>query len=279
MAKHYKICILDDNKISEIYVFNGKDDYDDKDIRELYKSDITIFDGIFNRNELDHIEENKIPIYFSNMILYEDDSIETIKKKILKRKSDLTFDGMYLFCSYKETLDTQSIYLNLTQNGTQDLTKLRLIEFLTNIREFEKINDIIDKDILTYEDLQDLKLEKKKYSIDKALGQKFIALNKSYIYTINPYNVLLYDQFLDNYASELINTTNKTLLFQNNNYENIDNDTIYLCDVENVLEYVERKGLSVLTTLKIYYNYLYRDGITSLKLFKDEKNKLIEKSK
>ena len=39
MPKVYKICILKDNKISEIYVFNGRTEYGDNNVQELYKSD------------------------------------------------------------------------------------------------------------------------------------------------------------------------------------------------------------------------------------------------
>ena len=60
----------------------------------------TLFNNIFSNTELENIYEYKINVEFSFDRLYDDDTIETIKKKIitnLKIEKSHSFDELYIF--------------------------------------------------------------------------------------------------------------------------------------------------------------------------------------
>ena len=65
-----------------------------------------------------------------------------------------------------------------------------------------------------------------KYLINISIGQNFITHHSNYIYTINPFDVIIYDEFLEKYADMITSTSNKNLLLDIRNlYEN----SIFMC--------------------------------------------------
>ena len=72
-------------------------------------------------------------------------------------------------------------------------------------------------------------------------------------YTINPYNVIDYTNLTQDNIDQFISTTNKELLL---NTGDIYNNTIYLCKVSDVIDYMTKNQLSIINTFKIYYPYL-----------------------
>ena len=98
----FKICYLKDNKNYKIQVFNGDTNYSQQNILELYKTDKidkTIFNDIFNEVERNDILENNTPVFFMPTFIYIDDTIETIKKKIIKHNPFIAFEEIYLYAS------------------------------------------------------------------------------------------------------------------------------------------------------------------------------------
>ena len=95
----FKFCHLKNNKIEKIDVFNGNAEYPQQNILEIYSTDKTIFDDIFNADELKNIEENSIPVFFHPIFIYIDDTIETIKKKLISLYN-FAFEELYLFYNY-----------------------------------------------------------------------------------------------------------------------------------------------------------------------------------
>ena len=63
------------------------------------------------------------------------------------------------------------------------------------------------------------------------------------------------------------------------NSGNIIDNSIYLCLAEDVLSYVDQKGLSVETTIKIYYPALYNKNINSIDDLDDKRVTLVESTK
>ena len=209
----YKICYLKDNKINKIQVFNGNTEYGEQNILDLYESDKNIFDNIFNEVELINILENKIPIFFIPTFIYIDDTLETIKKKIIQQEN-ISFEELYLFSTYKDKLNPFTIYEYLTQNKKLDLNKIRFLQFLSNINlSQDEIEKITDKETYTYNDVLDLKLNDRDIEINKALGQQISSDNNNpFPFLVNPYNIVAYDPVLIRSIDEFITTTNKSLL-------------------------------------------------------------------
>jgi len=118
----YKVKLIKNGLINSIYVFNGKIKADNEE--ELFKN-------IFTDKENDEIKLEGISIKFSKEQINFDDSIGTIKIKILNEiKKDIGLDELYLYCQKIELLNAVSVYQSLTQNNKLQLTKNRLDQFI-----------------------------------------------------------------------------------------------------------------------------------------------------
>ena len=85
----YKVKQLINGSINIIYVFNGK------------KSEE--FNNIFTEEERQQIKSENITVKFSDQQIHFDDSIGTIKIKILNElKKEISLDEIYLYCQKKK---------------------------------------------------------------------------------------------------------------------------------------------------------------------------------
>ena len=153
--KIYKVKHIVNNQIQTIYVFYGK--------KNTKYSEKQLIQKIFSDKENNEILENKSKIIFCEQKIHPDDSILTIKIKILNEliKKDVSIDELYLFCKKVEKLNSVSLYQSLTQNKNISLTKVRLDQFLYNINSSlngETIPKPEDKDIYTYDDIFEMNL-------------------------------------------------------------------------------------------------------------------------
>lgn len=190
-SKIYKVKHLVDGKINTIYVFN---------VIKTNEDEESLFNKIFTEKENQLINEEKITVKFSKQYIHFDDSIGTIKIKILNElKKEISIDEIYLFCQKIETLNAVSVYQSLTQNKKLDLTKIRLDQFISNIDSDENGNSFSepeDKEIYTFDDIFQMKFDNKKYVVNKVLGQKFFIVENEYPFVCNPYDIDEYDFFL-----------------------------------------------------------------------------------
>jgi hypothetical protein len=217
----YKVKQLVNGSINTIYVFNGKKPTEDE--QHLFKK-------IFTREEQEQIKKDKSVVKFSQQKIHFDDSIGTIKIKILNElKKDISIDEIYLFCQKLERLNAVSVYQSLTQNNKIELTKIRLDQFISNIvvdEEGKPFQTPLDKDIYTFDDIFEMKFDNKKYIINKVLGQKFFLVENEYPFISNPYRVTGYDKFFEKSARKSLTTLNSHLLL---NTGKIVANNIYLC--------------------------------------------------
>ena len=153
----YKVKHMVNGSTNTIFVFNGKNTQENEE--ELFKK-------IFTDQENEEIKSERITIKFSPEVIHFDDSIGTIKIKILNEiKKEISIDEIYLFCQKMETLNAISVYQSLTQNGKLQLTKVRLDQFISNIvsdedgKPFQKPDD---KEIYTFDDIFEMKFDNKK---------------------------------------------------------------------------------------------------------------------
>ena len=220
MSVPYKIAYIEKgNEISSIYVFYNNIDTTPAELEALFVSqpENELFTMIFSEDEKAMIQSKNIPVRFTEHEIHLDDTIETIKKKyMMVSEKNISFGELYLFAQQEEQLDSVSVYQNLTQNGSIELTKDRLIQFLLNINDID-IESLPVKEVYDYNDILSLDLEKGPSLINKPVGQKFIAVETTYPYTVNPFNVLIYDPFLERFADKLTTTTNQNLLMNTGN--------------------------------------------------------------
>ena len=105
----YKIKKLVNGDIETIYVFNG---------RKKAESEEELFKKIFTDEENEQIKRQRVSVKFSDQQIHFDDSIGTIKIKILNElKKEVSLDEMYLYCQKIETLNAVSVYQSLTQKN------------------------------------------------------------------------------------------------------------------------------------------------------------------
>jgi hypothetical protein len=271
----YKIKQMVNGSVKNIFVYNS-----------IY---IENKDDIFTSEENQIIKQNKIKPFFSNQFIHFDDTIGTIKIKILndikfEQRKEYALEELYLYCQKEETLNAVNVFDSLTQNKKIKLTKLRLDQFISNIVMDEAGNAIQlppDKADYTFDDIFQMKFNDKKYIINKVLGQKFFIVENEYPFIVNPYDVNKYDDFFEKAARKSLTTLNNHLLLNSGNIidredRNINTVSIYLCLADDVLSYLNKKNVSETTTMKIYYPFLSNANINSLDDLDSNREKLIE---
>ena len=276
MSNIYKLIYLDQDNIKKMIVFFG--DKGDINVTDTFNKNNKdpLFDGLFSKYELDRINSEQTNVVFSKQIIYIDDTIETIKKKIIEEFSrQFTFDEIYLFSKQLMPLNNSIIYNSLTQNGKIILTQDILFQFLSNIDNIN-IDNISIKDTYTYNDIIDLNLTNNKQKVNVAIGQRFIMAEDMYSFTINPFKNMAFSNLIKTNIEYIITTTNKELLLSTGDlFEN----TLYLCLIEDVLKYSIAKNISEIMTTKVYYPFLGDKNIIDLKQLQKNKLELLEQNK
>ena len=272
----YKVNYLVNGTTNTIIVFYGQ--------KIAVGDEDRILQTIFTEKEVDNIHTNKIIVKFTEQQIHYDDTISTIKIKVLiELQKDLnrplSLDEIYMFCQKFETLNSISLYQSLTQNKKLELTKVRLKQFISNIVSYDngkRFSISLDKEIYTFEDILEMKLDGKKCIVNKVLGQKFFIVENEYPFVCNPYDVTEYDTFFEKNARKSLSTLNSHLLL---NSGDIVNKNIYLCLAGDVLNFTSEKRISQQNTIKVYYPFLFSKDIISLEDLQKEETNLIKNDK
>ena len=125
---------------------------------------------------------------------------------------------------------SEEIYNSLTRNDTNALTKETLFQFLSQFQTID-LNILKDKKVYEYDDIVDLDLNPE-LKINKPIGQKFTSIETNYSYTVNPFDLIVIDKFLETHVENFLSSTNRSLLI---NIKNLENDFIFLCLAGDVL--------------------------------------------
>ena len=233
----------------------------------VFSGNISDIRDIFDEDEMNYIKKNKTEINFiKNKFIHLDDTIDTIKRKIMQHVLKVSFEEIYLFGVLEKKINTFTLYKELTQNEKIPLTREGLNQFLRNLMD---IDTLPNKEIYDYEDLLTLKLDEKKQKVKIPLGQEFI-IDNSYHYTINPFQTTSFSNILQEYAEDFINTaSNRSLLFNNGN---LFKKTIFLCTASDVLNFAKVNSLPEKLFIKVYFPLLYHHPIpfNSLKNLEDK---------
>ena len=146
---------------------------EEKEVPEV-QEEYVYFNDIFSNTELENIDTYKINVEFSFDRLYGDDTIETIKKKIIsniKIENSPSFDELYIFSKRGIEYTPTQLYNKLSNNDTSTITKSSLLNFLTNSHRWNlkqeceiilRTNKDELKDVYTYEDIMELFFRYKK---------------------------------------------------------------------------------------------------------------------
>ena len=264
MDEIFKINYMLNDKINKIVVFIGNKNINyNKELNDVINNNKkkSIIYKIFNNDELKYIKDNNVTVEFADILIYSDDNVDTIKKKILL-KSDRSFfySEMYLFGKTNKYLDTNIVYNELSNYGKEEIIKKDLLIYLLNFSNnlYENLLKL-DKDIIDYDDILNLNIEKMNYYVNISLDIK-----SNNIYTINPFNYKI------NNNVEKVYTKNKQVLFMN---DLIDNN-LYLCLASDIANIEDNKIIKK-KLFDIYYPLLEINNINDVISLNDEKEKLI----
>jgi len=265
----YKVCLLGkENEVKQIIVFS-------KEANEEAS------ENLFNEKEQTFIEENDIPVRFSKSVFHKDDSIATIKNKILKEIDFVvSYYELYLFSNIENPYkNLQSIFENISgKDGFIDRNKfeqliinLGISSNVLNKVDISKTRFLLD-DLLAIQD--GLTDNSSNYKL--SIGKKFRMVHDE-LFSANPYDILKTTKNTHKSNNPLESFENQLLL--NNNGGNFIDNTIFVCFAEDVLEHAEENALDSELIISLYYPLLIKyEVIDKDSLFLKREN-LIKKSK
>ena len=223
----YKLCKLNNRSIEKLFIFSNTKSYLEKD-------------KLIEEEDVEYLKSN----------IYTDTSIEMLKKKIIEiYNNKISFDEIYLFGIQEVELNAESIYNALTHNNKLELTYERLYQYISNIAD----NNIQleKKDTYSFNDLLKLNLTGKQ-NIKIPIGQKIFVKKYLYNYTVNPFDLLTVDPFINKFGDQMVTTLNQELLL---NYGELKDNKIYLVLADDVFNNISDKFNDVIT--KLYFPFLY----------------------
>jgi hypothetical protein len=218
----YKVHCLDESgKIKKIIVFCGSEKEPSRE-------------ALFSDEENTEYLEGEVDVVFSNQYIHNDDSIFTIKNKIIHEFEDnqktVAYDTLYLFTMIRNQIDMMELYQTITQKGRVDFTQTMLANLLLNTG-IVPMKSISEKSNYFYEDLISIlvpEIDNEKsgdiFHLQIPLGLQF-SEKRNLLFVSNPYNLMN--------NAKIYNPANKNHLvaFENKllfNYGKPLNNNIYM---------------------------------------------------
>ena len=124
----YKRVVIDDGIYKGIYIFVGELSKS-TDLNELYrrKKDDPIFDDVITTKDKEILKSNGNNIFFVSSIIYDDDTIETLKKKFIAGIDVvISYDELYLFGVNTMHIDTKYVYRKEFCKSQKQLKKVKI---------------------------------------------------------------------------------------------------------------------------------------------------------
>jgi len=271
----YKRVVIEDGIYKGIYIFVGELSKA-TDLNEVYrrKKDDPIFDDVITTKDKEILKSNGNNIFFVSSIIYDDDTIETLKKKFIAGIDVvISYDELYLFGVNTMRVDTKYVYNRLSKNGKYDINRNNLMKFITNIPDVVH-NPIRDIPIFTYDDIVDLGISGE-YHILIPLGITTQTNNTKTIYVVDPYSIESIDTITQQHYTEMVNVTDKLLLMD---YGALVDDTIYIRMAKDAINISDERGISQDVMIGLYFPLLYKQSITTIELLDSRYDELLEKT-
>ena len=261
----YKICVLGKaGDVKEIVVFSENP-------------------NPFNEKEGAFIEADSIPVRFSKGTIHPDDSIFTIKHKLLAFLSKETSYHELYFFSHIQKFNLQIILENLLgKSGSISADEYK--QLLVNLNVKSNVLHKIDtnKDTFTIEDMTELTeiLHDKSRYYKTPLGKRFRTTHNE-LFSANPFDMLSVPGkqalWIQSSANPLESFEYQLLL--NNHGGHFQDNTIYACFAEDVLDYCESSGISQEWATALYFPLLIKEDITNVETLQDNRRKLVSATK
>jgi len=265
--------------VKEIFIFKGYDPDDS------YRVEVTDTETIKSLLTDKYKYEESTRIFLINDSIFQDDSIDFIKRKfMMATKSIYGFNELYSFGYVSKVYSNREIYNILSQNDSIAISYNRLYQFILNIYDID-ISHIELKEDYSYEDIIALNIENKSLFVKTPVGQKFY-IEASYPVPVNPFDCIEFDTILKNSGESIVSTQNKSLLLD---YPDIELNTLYICTPDDVINFVNNNNSRSLlrdgdvaslpidmdVMFKLYYPFLFKDGIFDERNYNERKTSLL----
>ena len=273
MESVYKICVLGkDGDVKKVIVFSPEKE--------------NVSESPYNEKERAFIEAESIPVRFSTDVIHPDDSIFTIKHKLLsflsKEEEPRSYHELYFF-SHIQKFNLQVILENLLEKSgsiSADEYKQILVNLNVKYNVLAKIGK--DKETYTLEDMTELTeiLHDKSRYYKTPIGKRFRTTHNE-LFSANPFDML---PIPGKQALWIQSSTNPLESFEyqlllNNNGGHFEDNTIYACFAEDVLDYCESAGISQEWATALYFPLLIKEDITSQEALEADRRKLVATTK
>jgi len=265
----YKVCLLGKkNEVKRIIVFSKE-------------SNEEASDRLFNSKEQDFIEKHNIPIQFSKFVFHKDDSIATIKNKILKEIDFVvSYHELYLFSNIENPYKNLQVVFERVSGKDDFITRSQFEQFIINIGIPSQVLDKIDisktqfllEDLLAIQD--GIKDNSSYYKL--SIGKKFRMVHDE-LFSANPYDILKTSRIHHTSTNPLESFENQ-LLLNNHGGRFIDN-TIFVCFAEDVLEHTEELSFDSEMIISLYFPLLVKQEVVDMESLLKKRENLIKKTK
>ncbi len=266
-------CVILNNlgEPKHIFVFNSPDNSQ------------KLHDLTFEESEKLYLEKFNPTISNSNQFIHQDDTIRTIKRKLLKEVNfeNDSYETLYLFSKIDYKINFQKHFQFLKKNNSglnkQQLGQLIFNLMLTDKQKHIQVLDSQNKSVYSYKDIEnELQLDQQVFEICTPIGHKFDS-HDDLLFSANPFH-----QLPNNNQSIEKNNNNIFLTFENSlllSYQNIKNNTIYVCFADDVLNYCNKYQINEKNVIEMYYPFLFNKNVFSLSDLNSNKINLITDSK
>ena len=222
-------------------------------------------------------------VKYSDQRIHPDDTIETIKRKILVELPSVSYAELYLFASVQPFLTVERAVRLLTCNHRFPISRHRLVTLCQNLKSphlaerlCKSIETKADKADYTPDELSEFLLAvqgSEDLRMDVPLGE---TLQYDYPMPADPFEPLL-DPFLKKEHLNLVTINKKTVLLE---YGPIHNNVIHVCCAADVLSAgagaVAGSAVAGSEIINLYYPYLHEKGIASREQLAERRQELLD---
>ena len=216
----------------------------------------------------------------SSQRIHSDDTMETIKRKLLVELPSVSYDELYLYASVHPFLTVERTVHLLTCGHRFPISRDRLATLCQNLKSphvAEKLCATLsasDADNYTADELTEFLLaiqhSEEDLRMDVPLGE---SLQYDYPLPANPFQKTL-DPFLNKAHPDLVKTNNKTVLLE---YGIVQEPVmqIHVCCAGDVLTGADDDAVKI----KLYYPYLHEKGIASREQLAERRQELLDETR
>lgn len=263
----YKFCKVNHNDDkTNVLIFRGNNDVDQ-------------IDELFDDLEITNMKLNNTKVVYSGQIIHNDDTIQTIKHKLLKElgPDDHVYENLYLYAKSSQNINLWDLYQTVTQNDAYPLTQNKFGQLLIHLNvSGEFVSNVPVKPLYSYNDLLEY-FKKNDLEIDMyiPIGQKF-ASTYDYLFSGNPQHM---SSFSPSYAQ---NSANPLYLYEQSllfTYGELKNNEIYYATLEDIAEHTNNIHINEPMIIKNYFPLLAKQQIDSQGVFNEKKIEIMDNYK